>query len=192
MSDQVKCPKCGQIDMVQKVSALHGTGIAVGEYSGPSVGVVTPVGSGRPALVTGSTRLSGVSQTALSAKLAPPAKPIYKSPGGWLLTGFIILILAGAIFGLLGGIGLVGTSEERTNAIIMFPWFLGIAIALLWWRNREGSKRRRKFEQEIAIWKEVIRKWNRLYYCARDDSVFILGQNPFVPVDQMTAFLYEE
>jgi hypothetical protein len=191
MSDQLKCPKCGQIDMVQKVSALYGSGISVGEYGGPSIGVATPVGSGRPSLVTGSTRLSGVSQTALSAKLAPPAKPTYKTPGGWLLTGFIVLLVVG-IIGSSISVMVAGTAEDRLEAIIVEPVALGIVIVLLWWRNREGSKRRRKFEQEMAMWKEAIGKWNQLYYCARDDGVFIPGQNRFVSVDQMTALLYGE
>ncbi len=94
---QIICPKCNHLDMIQKVSAVYSTGIATGTYAGPSGGLATTIGSGKPAIVGGYTLLHGSSQTALSHKLAPPSKPEYKSPrdisGGLVLLGVSLLIL---------------------------------------------------------------------------------------------------
>lgn len=48
------------------------------------------------------------------------------------------------------------------------------------------AKRLQAYEQ----WPRAIARWNALYYCARDDGVFLEGSR-LVPVEQMHAFLYE-
>jgi hypothetical protein len=57
----IVCPQCGKDDMIQNVSAVYSGGTASGSYSGPSGGIATPLGSGKPALVGGYTTLHGTS-----------------------------------------------------------------------------------------------------------------------------------
>lgn len=39
-------------------------------------------------------------------------------------------------------------------------------------------------------WHTAMKRWNNLYYCKRDDVVFILGQNSSIPADSMMDLLY--
>jgi len=190
--------------MVQKVSALYDAGITAGEYTGPSVGVATPVGSGRPALITGSTRLSGVSRTALSAKLAPPEKPKVKVPTGKALRPFmkpfmteiqttvnvlgVLSILPGLVF-LISIV--VGMAEL---ALITGFIFGGLLLLIVVLTDKPKRLAREKWEREcpaLVAWRRACARWNQLYYCARDDGVFIPGQTRLIPVDRMRDFLYQ-
>jgi hypothetical protein len=38
-------------------------------------------------------------------------------------------------------------------------------------------------------WKNAIKRWNQLYYCARDDCVFIPGENSSASVSNMQEYL---
>lgn len=71
------CPLCGQIDRVEKVSALVGAGTARGFYGGNTSG----------------NMMTGISQTNLSKKLSPPIKPVYTAPWG----GCSISVIIGSI-----------------------------------------------------------------------------------------------
>ena len=101
------CPQCGKDDMVQKVSSIFSSGIASSQYSGPTGGLGVPVGSGKPFIVGGYTKLKGTSQTELSRKLAPPQRP--KRPNNCLLIlAVVVLVIIGlncARFGSSAGKG---------------------------------------------------------------------------------------
>jgi hypothetical protein len=74
-NQQLSCPKCGHIDQIQKVTSIFSGGVTSGIYSGPSIAVSTPIGKGQTTITGGYTTLSGGSQSLLSSRLAPPAKP---------------------------------------------------------------------------------------------------------------------
>ena len=83
--------------------------------------------------------------------------------------------------------------RSASPVVLVIPLFyLAPAAGVVMWANRQSRKRKQAFKEEKAIWEKAFNKWNQLYYCARDDGVFIPGQNRFVPVDQMTSFLYKE
>ena len=53
-----------------------------------------------------------------------------------------------------------------------------------------------KFEQQQAAKRDEqrriergIKTWMRLYYCARDEGVFLPGGSDLIPVDQMNWYL---
>jgi predicted RNA-binding Zn-ribbon protein involved in translation (DUF1610 family) len=42
-----------------------------------------------------------------------------------------------------------------------------------------------------AAWETAIQRWERLYYCSRDDCVFIPGENTSASIPKMQEYLYK-
>lgn len=55
--------------------------------------------------------------------------------------------------------------------------------------ERNQKKRREEAEAEKPQWERAMKRWNKLYYCMRDNGVFIPDEGEFVPVEQMEAHL---
>ena len=75
MSTELACPKCKQIDMVQKLSSVIGSGTSIGSFTGSAMGVGTTIRGGNPVVVGGVQNMAGSSSTETSLFLAPPKKP---------------------------------------------------------------------------------------------------------------------
>ena len=75
-SQQLVCPKCGQIDMVQKVSAVYSACISSGNFQGNTVGGANTSG-GQTTVMGATTNLKGTNQSHLSQRLSPPSRPTY-------------------------------------------------------------------------------------------------------------------
>jgi hypothetical protein len=45
-------------------------------------------------------------------------------------------------------------------------------------------------EAELPRWERALEKWKQLYYCTRDDVVFVAGKRP-APSAEMLKYLYE-
>lgn len=44
---------------------------------------------------------------------------------------------------------------------------------------------------EMARYKKALERWEQLYYCFRDDGVFLPdGKSQLIPVDRMQNLLY--
>lgn len=72
---------------------------------------------------------------------------------------------------------------------------VSVGLVILGWRarNRHLEKRRvsaSQHDKAVAKWHEVMDRWNAMYYCSRDDGVFIPGEGKFVAIDQMHEILY--
>ncbi len=67
---------------------------------------------------------------------------------------------------------------------------LGIAglIGKHWYRTYQ--RRKVEFAQQRELWQGAMHKWNQLYYCTRDDGVFIPGQSQLAPAAHMMDFIY--
>jgi hypothetical protein len=171
----VTCPVCGAADRIQKVSAVVAAGTTSGEFAGPSVGVTRR--EGRWGGIATYTTLRGSSATYLAGCLRPPARPgisrIYQdSTAFWTavvfsLLAFGLLLYAGvAVRGALGwGMAIVAGG----GMLLLVPAVLA----------RES--RTRAYELQLASWKRAMERWDRLYYCHRDDVVFEPGGRPFGP-----------
>jgi predicted RNA-binding Zn-ribbon protein involved in translation (DUF1610 family) len=46
-------------------------------------------------------------------------------------------------------------------------------------------------ERILERWGKAIQRWDKLYYCGRDDCVFLPGMNTHAPVSSMMDFIYE-
>jgi predicted RNA-binding Zn-ribbon protein involved in translation (DUF1610 family) len=50
---------------------------------------------------------------------------------------------------------------------------------------------RLKADEEVNRWKRAMERWNRLYYCGRDDCIFLPGNDTYAPITQMKEYLYQ-
>jgi len=51
---------------------------------------------------------------------------------------------------------------------------------------------RLQFDEEFKIWKNAMERWNTLYYCGRDDCVFLPGTGTYAPVSNMINYIYQK
>lgn len=61
-----------------------------------------------------------------------------------------------------------------TLLLSLTPLCIGLIGALL--KRRAESARRAHYEAEHQHWKQAIAVWDQLYYCTRDDVVFLPGR----------------
>jgi len=133
---------------------------------------VTTVEYSPPGAIVGTSTAS--SMTLLAERLKPPKQP----EGGKLTAGAFIF------WSVVGG--LIGALLFREEAGVTIGFVVGILFAGLL-AARADEKRKRAY----PAWQKAIQKWNSLYYCGRDDGIFIPNEERFVPVEQIQAFLYE-
>lgn len=187
--DTSVCPHCGQLDTIRKVTSIVTEGTSVSEYE-----TTAPVHwQGKTYFLP--TKRQMTSSTVLAQKLMPPEKPNDPSKpscseqfwwGLALCTVFSITVVV--LQGVLGG---QGNHPISTIAALIG----GVTLAL--WAGWIFSKRQREKQQhydgvELPRWERAAARWTQLYYCARDDGVFIPGQGQLVPVDRVASFLYGE
>lgn len=179
----LRCPWCGQMDAVYKVSALYEYGFSTQTYQKL---IPPPVGTSWAPLFWTEDK---VVQSQLSKKLAPPARPIEQEvkhenwkPSPTVALASSLLFIA-AIFG-----GLVTMSGSPVIGLSI----IGFSLITIWILNK-GSRIAAEVAYENAVreWQSACYKWEQLYYCARDDGVFLPSEGRFIPAHNMQAYLYE-
>lgn len=172
--------------MVQKVSALVEGGTVAGVYSSAFSNVP----------------ISGITQSAKASQLLPPSEPSQRrSPWGCgSRLGIGLLYLSGIFFLIIGFIGLfdvsvgLGKFSDAWGAIFCFPLgvvFVPTAIAVTRRKNKVAARLKAQNQIERSRWKNAMDNWNELYYCARNDVVFLPNQaGKCVPASQMSLILY--
>lgn len=137
---KVICPKCEKDDQIQKVSSLVTSGISTTNYKNQFGSIET-----------------AASQTRLSSRLSPPAKPIYKPN--------VIVNVA-----LFIGVSLVGSLVDYLSQSNVFGCLsLLVGLGLVIWVSVNPSSDHKTL---LLEWERKIANWNELYYCYRDDCVF--------------------
>ncbi len=186
MSDKVICPVCNQADRVDKVSTIYIEGIEKKRI--PFV-----KGAAANEAETDQLRpimLSPSELAHLSRKLTPPAsgkasltRPIH--PDMVVIAFSIILPIF--LYNIL--------SQQRAMLIPVLLVMTGF-YGLYFFKRKAVVAR---FEQQQATRRAEQRRiergiqtWMYLYYCARDDGVFLPGGREFIPVDQMTWYLLRQ
>ncbi len=176
------CPQCGQVDAVRKVSSIVSEGTTQTQQFG-----VAPNLAGSDFFLVG---LQGSSVTNLAQRLAPPAQ----RPGG---IGIRLFMAAAAfVLGSTMACGLAmfaGTPEFGRFAC--GNWVLGIALlaAVLIILPLSGiPKIRQKQATYGRMMYQAHLRWDRLYYCSRDDVTFTPDQNVVIPIQYLSQYLYAE
>ena len=62
---------------------------------------------------------------------------------------------------------------------------------MVWLKMEESKKRRAYLAFEYPRWQHAMAKWNDLYYCSRDDTVFLPSARQQAPAAQLMWLLYQ-
>jgi len=208
------CPKCGQTDQIQKVTSVYGVNkkewkesrtrtdswghmqtYEVNKEAHTSLGLKLkpPQEPPRPTHPGLWYAIGGLVALILLSVLCSIA---------FVPFSFVIPVLTGSAFipdiaGIpawmiaAGGIGLTTLC------------FGALGLGLIVWL---GSKVRKRFDHdmknyrdkkavfdrdELPRWQRAQERWEQLYYCMRDETVFIPAENKAIKVDDMQKYLYD-
>ncbi|MEO8974064.1 MAG: hypothetical protein ABI406_20950, partial [Ktedonobacteraceae bacterium] len=92
---------------------------------------------------------------------------------------YMLILLFLPVCGIGGGVGL----------IIGFFVLIAVGIGLGMWCNKEAEKRKTEYETKLKLYNHALERWNKLYYCHRDDVVY-LADRTYAPIENMMNFLY--
>jgi hypothetical protein len=176
VKNNIRCPLCNRVDNISKVSAVYSSGVSEGRYSGTAISYIAPFSSKESSSIAVTpVSMGGFNITDLSRRLAPPPKPMYPSK----VLFVIFLILASFSFPLcfLFGIGI--------------PFF-AIFISLTIWQGIKNGNKTKEIKEYIPIYEKAIVRWNKLYYCFRDDIVFDPETNVYVSADKIDDLIYKD
>jgi hypothetical protein len=169
----VTCPLCGQSDQVEKVSTIYMSGIA--DKRSPEIRRATQMPTQKLRL------LSQVLAPPSSGKSAP-VRPVH--PDTVLIVFSCILPIF--LFGIL-----------KQQPVTLVPVLLVLACLYgLYFYKRQAIIAKFEREQDSQTQAQAriergIKTWMKLYYCDRDEGVFLPGKDELVPVDQMTSYLMQ-
>ena len=203
------CPQCGLTDKAEKVTAIIAG--QTHDVRGASLDSQVYVDAeGRTHYREYTVPYTGTQASVLAQRLLPPKKPSVGSNSCAQLFACGLFFVAGAILcSALPGLLLIiapspsGRSGDflLTNlfgimmigTFIAFSAFLAGVAGVAVWRtsNANYKKQVAQVQAEIPRWEHAMQRWSALYYCARDDGVFIPSENTFVPIAQMMDYLYQ-
>jgi len=181
------CPICQRDDSVQKITAAVSSGTMTGSFSGPTSTFTSDGNSFKPGF--GFTTVSGSARSDLAKLLSPPPKPKerrYNQGCGaatlWfvvLLGGFILIaVVLGEVLGEMGGI--------FVGALIICG--IGIVYAV-----QERDYRKNELPELMRAYRKGMKRWERAYYCYRDDIVFDPNDGKTCSPDSLiTDFYYSD
>lgn len=208
------CPKCRQTDQIQKVTSLYGvnrkewkeshTGIdswgntqsyEVAKEAHTSLGLKLkpppePAGPTHPGLWYA---IGGLVAVILASALCPFALVPFSLiiP---LLTGSAFLPEIAGIPAWLISVSVIG---------LPILCFGALGIGSIFWL---GAKVRKRFDHDmknynekkavfdrdaLPRWRRAKERWEQLYYCMRDETVFIPAENKAIQADDMEKYLYD-
>jgi len=208
------CPKCMQTDQVQKVTSVYGTNTKewkesrtgidswgnstsyeVHKEAHTSLGLKLkppqePSGPTHPGLWYG---IGGLVVFILASTLCPLV----------FIPFSFIVPLAGALWFIPDISGMPAWAISAAAIGLPTLCFILIGLGLLAWL---GSKIKTRFERDMknykdkkAIfdrddlprWKRAKERWELLYYCMRDETVFIPAENKAIRADDMEKYLFD-
>lgn len=173
------CPLCHSIDTVTKVSSIVNAGSATsvgyhaaGRFSGTSV-----------------TR----STTALARQLAPPSLPRFRvAAEGYNGCAVPLLMLAGFCFVAMGWLlGLPTAGGPPTNSNLLSLPLILFGLGWIFYPIIGFTVVALIRHQKRPRWEQARATWEQLYYCARNDVVFLPGvPRQCVPPSRLSTLLY--
>jgi uncharacterized Zn finger protein (UPF0148 family) len=184
------CPVCGQNDRVEKVSAIitretqHVQGATMQERRWRD-------SQGRWQARMEPVYFASSQASALAEQLMPPAQPAPAKPKSAVKAYqpiLIILIVGGAVF-----MCALIDSQEIAGAMTcgLLP-MLGGGLGLFFgWRHYNAQKAIADAQTLAAHerWRRACAQWEQVYYCSRDDRVFIPASRTATRATSCTADL---
>jgi hypothetical protein len=179
MSINFKCPQCEQDDQVEKVSTVYLVGIGLKRERKDN--------DTNSSTVAFKLDLPEIELRRLARQLAPPAST-RRLPSRPLHPDLIVLT-----FSLVIPIFVYGIYTSQAPVLLPVLIILTILYGFYFWKRKAIVAR---FDARQAVQraadervKFAIERWMKLYYCARDNVVFIPG-GEITPVEQFKEYLY--
>ncbi len=200
-NQQVVCPKCQRSDSVQKVMAIVAGGTKVIEERG-GIDIDTEYGMDVIPLT-----YSSVARSNLARKLAAPERPLQTRSYGCVAALFITRLGVALVVSVIlvslffCSFPFLAATYAQNNALfigILIAGFGIIGLSLFssiragWRQAHSTSEQRNSYDARVQAWEDSYERWQQLYFCFRDDGVFLPGQSSFVPVNQMSDYLKAE
>jgi len=184
LESYARCPVCGRNDEVKKVSAIltnqtqsmNGVTIEKHSYHDKDGNLYTS---------TSKVPFTGTQASVLAIKLQPPVEPKPKQkgsirPSGCLSSSAILFLIALPIGFFSVALGYGGTTLAWVlgfSSVILGLFLLVQAIRVTKKEKVELAAEVKQIrEQDYPKWKKAIERWKKLYYCFRDDCIFIPGE----------------
>ena len=196
------CPRCMRNDQVMKVSAI--LGIQVQESKGTaSVPTLQTDYKGRIYSSTQTIYSHATQMSNLVQRLRMPDLPPEPNVSGCLtfVEWLVYIITAGIAFLFLMALFSLANSSSpvpipcMVSIIILFIIFIVLSNFL----NRRNKKIRHDLQIEmnrykneiLPKWKRAQERWNKAYYCGRDDLVFMIDEETAVDAERFSTWLIE-
>jgi flagellar basal body-associated protein FliL/predicted RNA-binding Zn-ribbon protein involved in translation (DUF1610 family) len=182
-----RCPLCKRNDRSEKVSAI------LKNQTGQSESVVSQQrvytdSKGHTKTQTVNVPVKTVQTSDIARRLAPPPPPPTVQSKSGKKNSLLVL----SIIVMFIGIVLLFKSN--------FVW--GIIFALiavggffLWHSSRRKAQEKARQQQSSTNnayqqWQQAISRWEKLYYCGRDDIIFIPGEITSAAVSDMLTYIH--
>ncbi len=195
----IACPKCHSDAQVVKVSAILQRDIHTVESRVPLTDVHTS-SSGKVESYTYWRNVSSTQISSLAQMLLPPPPPV-KINFGYFQT-IVAAVLGGlavlCCFPLLASSfirGIVSSGQNsfsRPESIFGLACLIVTAIFILWlcyYYVSKDVKYKKDYPSHRKKWEEAMLRHDQLYYCFRDDCIFIPGENTFTAPSNMMALI---
>jgi hypothetical protein len=170
-SRPIACPVCGLTDQVEKVSTIYLSGIA--DKRSPEIGQAAAIPRQK------LRSLSRVLAPPSSGK-SVPVRPVHPDT---------VLIVFSCVLPFF----LYGIWQQQPGMLIPVLLVLAGLYGLYFFKRASIIG---KFEREQDSQRQSqtriergIKTWMKLYYCDRDEGVFLPGKEELVPPEQMMAYL---
>src|SRR5438105_2492342 len=142
-ADALECPRCKQIDQVQRVSSIVESGTSTSLHRGRGlIGGYAFFGrhSGGPVVGVSRTTTRGVQQTQLAGKLVLRGAPRAGSTGGAVVSAAPVMGITGV---LLAGLGvlILGAMGPGLGSVLGLGLFLAMGLGLVWGAVRHKEQR---------------------------------------------------
>lgn len=177
------CPNCCS-DHRQKVSAIVGAGTWSSVSN--SVGLAQGGASDGTQFSAMSSHVTcGSGSTQLADRLAPPPMPSAETAKLGVVFAIPVLVIA---FLTCGGVA----SANEQAADVAFGIFILVGVGCLLWivsDARRSSRAKRAAAKAIPRWRQMVAKWEALYYCHQCDCVFDPNTRQAVPAKDMKSLL---
>ena len=140
-----------------------------------------------------------------------------KNSNALLTIGIILLVVSAVIFAGILLAGIMGLFDDTGMFLIcMIPSFLTVAVGIVLtvlgivnhsrlknnyqqaWsavarRNRDMTQKWQEANQKrMSKWQKAMDRWDALYYCHRDDCVFIPEEGTYASLTKLKDYLFED
>jgi predicted RNA-binding Zn-ribbon protein involved in translation (DUF1610 family)/flagellar basal body-associated protein FliL len=184
-----RCPLCKRNDRSEKVSAILKNQTSQSEGVVPQQRVYQD-SKGLTYTQTINVPVKTVQTSDLSRRLSSPLPPSAVQ----LKSGNINYLLVFSIIVMFIGIVLLFKSNFVWGIIFALIAIVGFFL----WRSSRRKAQEKTMQQQSDInngyqkWKQAISRWDNLYYCGRDDIIFIPGEKTSASVSDMLIYIYTD